>query len=420
MYRWLGSRRFALAQRLNAGRLPPSYRRLWAAEVASAFGDGLRATTVALLAARLSTDPRAVSAVAFAAGLPWFLFSLIAGPLADRVNARSLLITLRWALGAVSCGLALTVVAGQASLSVLYVTSFLLSTGFVFSYVALPVLLVGVVDKASLVRANARLTSATIALGAFIGPPLAGFLFAWSPSVTLAVDCASFLVGALLLRRVHAESVATTRTSTSGIRYGAAIKWLLSDPTLRAVAVVSPVLGAVFMAVFAVQVLFAQRHLGMSALAFGLLGSFYAAGSVLGSLLAPRLHRRFGDRRVIACAILIFGLTSCAIGASKLIPVVIVCHLVLGSASLVFQVTAIALQQSLTPRHLLGRVSGVVHFVGQGASALGALAGGIVAARLGLAAPYWITGGTYGLVAVVMLVVLDDEAIKSARARLSH
>jgi predicted MFS family arabinose efflux permease len=51
-----------------------------------------------------------------------------------------------------------------------------------------------------------------------------------------------------------------------------------------------------------------------------------------------------------------------------------------------------ALRQWLVPSHLLGRVSSVHRTVAVGAAPLGALVGGVVAAQLGIRAPYLLGG----------------------------
>jgi hypothetical protein len=54
----------------------PAFRRLLAASALSNLGDGVRAAGLPLLAASLTRDPVAFSAVAVAGSLPWLLLSL--------------------------------------------------------------------------------------------------------------------------------------------------------------------------------------------------------------------------------------------------------------------------------------------------------------------------------------------------------
>jgi predicted MFS family arabinose efflux permease len=67
-----------------------------------------------------------------------------------------------------------------------------------------------------------------------------------------------------------------------------------------------------------------------------------------------------------------------------------------------FNVTAVTMRQRQVPAGLLGRVSSIYRTVGRGAEALGALAGGVLAAIAGLRAP--MLAGVIPLAAVTVLL----------------
>ncbi len=64
------------------------FGRLWTAAVLSRFGDAARTVAMPILAAGLTSSPLALSAVSAAGYLPWLLFGLIGGAVADRVDRR--------------------------------------------------------------------------------------------------------------------------------------------------------------------------------------------------------------------------------------------------------------------------------------------------------------------------------------------
>ena len=66
---------------------------MWTASAVSALGDGMYLAALPLLAAQLTRDPLAVSAVTFAGWLPWLLFALPAGALVDRLDRRRVMWT---------------------------------------------------------------------------------------------------------------------------------------------------------------------------------------------------------------------------------------------------------------------------------------------------------------------------------------
>ena len=72
-----------------------------------------------------------------------------------------------------------------------------------------------------------------------------------------------------------------------------------------------------------------------------------------------------------------------------------------GAAITVWNVVTVSLRQRLIPSELFGRVNSVYRWLGTGASALGALAGGQIAYHVGLRAPY-IVAGSVTLVAFAL------------------
>src|SRR5215211_3637468 len=67
-------------------------RTLLVAAVASNLGDGVTVAAAPLLAASPTTDPRTIGAVGVALTLPWLLFALPSGAVADRADRRWLMV----------------------------------------------------------------------------------------------------------------------------------------------------------------------------------------------------------------------------------------------------------------------------------------------------------------------------------------
>ena len=70
-------------------RLGANYVRLWIAATVSNLGDGVTLAALPLLAAALTRSPTSIAVVSFAGTLPWLLFALVSGALADRLDRRS-------------------------------------------------------------------------------------------------------------------------------------------------------------------------------------------------------------------------------------------------------------------------------------------------------------------------------------------
>src|SRR5688500_18886424 len=65
---------------------------LWSATAVSNLADGIFKLALPLLATRLTDSPSLVAGVAVAVRLPWLLFALFAGVMADRSDRRQMMI----------------------------------------------------------------------------------------------------------------------------------------------------------------------------------------------------------------------------------------------------------------------------------------------------------------------------------------
>lgn len=167
---------------------------------------------------------------------------------------------------------------------------------------------------------------------------------------------------------------------------------------------------------YSVFVLFALEELGLDNRGFGFLLAASALGSVLGGLVAGRIAKRLGPGRALVLSIAIIGCADAAIGLSSHAATVVVVSWLSGLFIIVWNVITVSLRQAIIPDELLGRVNSVYRFLGWGSIPLGALAGGWIASRYGLRAPFLIGGG----ITVVSLALawprLTNRAIEAAKA----
>src|SRR5215218_9753815 len=77
----------------EARRLGLPFWQLWSAATLSNLADGLVKIALPLVAATLTDSPALVAGVTLAVTLPWLLFALPAGALADRVDRRAAMLT---------------------------------------------------------------------------------------------------------------------------------------------------------------------------------------------------------------------------------------------------------------------------------------------------------------------------------------
>jgi MFS family permease len=81
------------AEREEPGHLGVSFWQVWSASSLSNLADGLVKVALPLVAVTLTDSPGLVAGVSLAVTLPWLLFALPVGALADRVDRRLAMVT---------------------------------------------------------------------------------------------------------------------------------------------------------------------------------------------------------------------------------------------------------------------------------------------------------------------------------------
>lgn len=395
------------------------YWRLWAASSISNVGDGVVAAAFPLLAASLTRDPVLVGGVATALSLPWLLFALFSGAVVDRLDRRTVLWATSALRGVIIGLLGVAVLAGAEHLALLYLAAFLLGIGETFTDSAAQTLIPAVVRPNQLEAANGRLFAAEETANVFLGPPLGGLLFAVAAALPFLVDAATFGVAAVLVLtlpgryRPEPERGRRRRRLRREIRDG--VRWLWGHHLLRTLALVLGTINLVVSAGMAVFVLYAQDVLGLGDVGYGAVLATAAVGSVVGSLAAPLVRRRLGAGGAVVSAVLLLAATQLAIGLTSSTAVVVAAFVLSGVASVTWNVITVSLRQAIVPDHLLGRVNSVYRFLGWGSLPLGALLGGLLAAGLGIRAPFLV--GAVVLVAVTLMAwpTITSRAVERAR-----
>ena len=399
--------------------LGPEYRKLWWASTISNVGDGVTLVAAPLLTASLTRDPLLVAGAAFAQRLPWLLFSLHAGALIDRLDRRLVMGSVDVFRAAIVGFLGLAVLLDFASLLLLYAVFFMLGTAETLFDNASVAILPAVVERGDLEKANGRLFASQIVAGEFVGPPLGAFLFAAAAALPFLLDAGTFAAAAALVlalrgrfRAGRPEGVAA-KTLVQDI--GEGLGWLARHRLLLTLAFVLAFAGFAVEGVFAILVLYAQEVLNASDYEYGVLMAAFAAGGILGSLIADRIGRLLGTGLTISA---IFLLEAAAFAGLALTSNFIFAFAMIALDALagtVWNVVTISLRQELIPERLLGRVGSAFRMIGLGGMSLGVLVSGLLARELGLAAPYWFAAAIMTVLSITCAAVVNNRRVSEAR-----
>jgi len=387
-------------------KLGLNYWKLWVASVISNLGDGVATIAYPWLASSVTRNPIHIAAVALVTRLPWLLFSLPAGVITDRVDRRKLAAWMDVVRAIVTLGVAFVVLAVQPDLAapesvadgsaavpssaglllaLVYFAALLLGTAEVLRDNSAQTLMPSIVDKKQLEKANGQLWGAEMVMNSFVGPPLAGVLLGIAFSLPFFVDAGSFAVAAALVLSISGQFKPDKNTSPSRpqsfmgeMKEG--VRWLWSHPLFRPMAIALGVLNGTSMMALATFVLFAQEVLELDATGFGLLTTGVAVGGVLGSAVAHRVTKSFGQGATLFGSILIMAVGTLVSGLTSSFWVFWSMGLITSGVAVIWNVITVSLRQSLIPDHLLGRVNSVYRFVGWGMMPIGSLLGGVVVA----------------------------------------
>jgi MFS family permease len=406
-----------------AARLGPGFARLWTSSVVSNTGDGVSAVALPLLAETLTRQPLLFAGVTFANRLPWLLFSLQAGAIADRVDRRRLMWLVNAVRAVLVAALALAVMADAANIWLLYAIGFGLGVAETLFDNASQAFLPALVERDDLERANGRLMAGEIVTNQFLGPPLGGFLFGIGAAVPILFDAGTFAVSAALIASLGGL-VATRRPSGTTVRrrmrteIAEGLRWLRDHRLLRSLAVLLGAMNFTSTMLFAVFPLYAVGDgsaLGLSGFGFGVLLTTTAVGSTLGSLLSPWLVRRFGRGPMLWSTLLTSVAVPLAIAATSDAVVVGTAFAVFGVGIVLWNVITVSLRQTIIPDHLLGRVNSVYRFLGWGSMPLGSLAGGAAAALWGVRTTFVLAGLLMAVPILSVAGVVRTGEIDAAR-----
>lgn len=398
-----------------ASKLGSDFGKLtWAAGISN-IGDGVMGAAFPLLVASLTRDPVLVAGAAVAGRLPWFLFALISGALADRMDRKRVLI-ITDLMRAVGVGLlALGVWTGEVGLVAVYLVAFGLGIAETFFDTSAEAFIPRLVADEHLPSANGRLQAVEWVGGAFAGPPLGALLFATAASLPFLVDAVSFALAALMIALIpgpHRSTRTVQGTLWADIKAG--LGWLWRQRLLRALVLMAGVINLVTLGITSIFVLYAQDILGVVDIGYGILLSAIGVGGLIGALVSPWIVRTIGPgntlRYVVTSSAVLTGIFP-FLGDLWAAGVIM---LLFGLTANGWNVVSVSLRQKLTPDELRARVAGAARLLAFGTQPAGALLGGALGATLGLRSPFWAAAAVFTVMLVVTWQITSNQTIRAA------
>ncbi|WP_433273497.1 MFS transporter [Actinosynnema sp. CS-041913] len=382
------------------------FSRYLTARLLSVAGSLVSVVALPVLVYQLTGSPGWTSAVAMAEALPYLVFGLLAGAVADRVDRRRLMVAMDVVVAGGLVTVPLAWWAGVLTAPHVVVVAFLAQTAFVFfdaaNFGALPSL----VGKAKLTAAYAKLFGRSTMVELVV-PGAAGLLVATiAPADLLAVNVVTAAGSAMLIRAIRgALSTPRADATTLARDIGSGLRFLWRHPIIRTLTLVGATHSAAAGAWVAMLVPWADRVLGVAPSGdprLAALFSSWGVGALLASRLLPRLTERWGGARLALAGLPLSLLCAGSALLSTHWAPACAAAIAWGTAHSTVVLNAITYRQRMCPPELQSRVNTTARMLswGLGQPAGAALAGGaavLAGPRAGLAA-----GGAVLLVGVVL------------------
>jgi MFS family permease len=372
-----------------------NYRIFFTGQLVSLAGTWMQNVALAWLVIELSGSALAIGALAFWRFVPFTLFGLVAGVVADRFESRRLVMTTQAAAMAISIALAVVTLTDTATLPIVYVLAALGGVALAFDAPGRQSLTFQMVGPRELPNAVA-LNSGLFNGSRVIGPAIAGLVIAAvGTGLCFVLNAVSFLAVLTALALVREDELRPvekdpTARMVDGLLRAFAHAW--HDPQLRLILSVVTVVATVGFNFHVLVPLLAADTLHVGPEGFGFLSASFGLGALIGALAAATF--RHASWRLFAVGAGMFGVLALALAPVENAYVAGTILFGIGIAFTLFTANANALVQLAAPDYLRGRLIGIYLFAFLGLAPVGGLFAGWLVEVGGTSLAFAVAGVT--------------------------
>jgi MFS family permease len=389
----------------------PVFARLWLAMVVSGSCIGAYNTAIYWALHSLGAKTVLISLMATVSALPYTLFTLPAGAVADMVDRKRILSAVQLWHAAIAFAIAILWMAHLLNPYFILLSAFLFSAGFAFGSPAHSSVIAEMVSAEELSSAY-TLAGLQMDVSGIIGPLLSALL--------LPLLGASFIFGAnglgfvfmflaiLQWKRTRMQSALplenffeSLTTAVRYVRYAPGIRILVARHTLFSFFIsiipsLMPVVGL--------------QELRLPASHLGYLFTSMAVGSVIsGAFIIPWARARFSPQRITTLANSLLLLSACLMALVHRPFVFLVVAAIAGMGWTLSASELWVASQRAMPDWARGRMNATMVMVAQAATALGGIVWGLAAHHFGVVATFF---GAVGFGLLVMIIERTVPAFK--------
>jgi predicted MFS family arabinose efflux permease len=352
------------------------FRLMWFGACTSSIGTWMQIVAQGWLIYRLTHSAFLLALDQFLGGIPIFLFSLVGGVVADRVERRKILLASQYVQMGSATLLTILVAASMVQVWQILCLSFVSGFAQAFGGPAYQALIPTLVDRDDMPNAIA-LNSIQFNLAVTIGPALAGQALAkLGEKWCFGLNAVSFLAPIITLSIISARFLpeSTSESIFSSLKQG--IRFVRKQNSMEALIVLAFCMTALSMPMRTYIPVFVKDIFHRGPETYGTFLSLMGLGSICGSLfIAERGNIRHKGRFALA-GLVFLGAGISVFSFSRLLPVNYAMLVLVGACMMAVFATVTSLVQLIVTNEMRGRVMSVYTCAFRGGMPMGNLVSG--------------------------------------------
>jgi predicted MFS family arabinose efflux permease len=381
------------------------FRLMWIGACTSSIGTWMQIVAQGWLIYRLSHSAFLLALDQFLAGIPIFLFSLIGGVVADRMERRKILLVSQYIQMASAGTLTILVVLGLQHVWPILCLSFVSGFAQAFGGPAYSALIPTLVEPEDMPNAIA-LNSIQFNLAVTVGPALAGITLArFGEKWCFGLNALSFLAPIVTLSMITARFLPQKSSESIFGSLKQGIQFVRKQGSMEALIVLAFCMTALSMPMRTYIPVFVKDIFHRGPETYGNLLSLMGVGSICGSLAVAGIGNIRNKGRFALTMLIALGAGIAGFSLSKILPLSYAMLVLVGASMMAVFATVTSLVQLITTNEMRGRVMSVYNCAFRGGMPMGNLLSGWLVPMFTAPIVLGVNGMVLVLVAVYFLVV---------------
>ena len=352
------------------------FRLLWAGACTSSIGTWMQEIAQNWLVLEITNSPFLLGLDAFLGDIPIFLFSLIGGVIADRMDRRKLLMFSQAVQMTSAITLSVLIATHKIQIWHILLSSFIVGTGQAFGGPAYSALVPSLVEKEDLPNAIA-LNSIQFNLARVIGPVLGGLALKYVGAAwCFGLNALSFVAVMISLMRlnINFNPPRTGDSILTGMKQG--IGFIRKQGAMETLILIAFCMTALAIPMITFLPVFAKDVFHKNELTYTLFLVASGLGSITGALTVAALGNIANKGQVALAMLIALGAGITGFSLSKWVPLSCVLLFFSGAVLMCAFAMISSLVQLITPNDLRGRVMSVYNVAFRGGMPFGSVTTG--------------------------------------------